>query len=222
MTTAGPRLRLPRLFDADAGEVPASARAVFETLGTARAIRELRDEPVSPAHVEALIWAGTRASSAENTQPWQFVAVTGVEQRRAIAQALSVFPELARQLPAPTDAAAQRTRAAALRLVDGLADVPLLLFVCGRNDYPAMAPQERYLWSAVFGAAQNIVVAARALGLSAVYTMLHVANPAEIRRILGVPPEYKIATMLAVGWPARPAGPVRRLPLEEVVHHDRW
>ena len=37
-----------------------------------------------------------------------------------------------------------------------------------------------------------------------------------------VPADYKIAAMLAVGWPARPPGPVRRLPVEKVVHHDRW
>ncbi len=234
MTPTGPSLTLPRLFQGDGA--PAAGRTVFETLGTARAIRDLRTDPVPAEHVEALVWAATRASSAENSQPWQFVAVTDAAQRSRIAAALAGFGSLSAGLAAAlsgfeppsaelapaTDASAERTRQAAHDLLHRLAEVPLLLFVCGRNDYPSIAPQERYLWSAVFAAAQNVVVAARALELSAVFTMLHVANPGEVRRILEVPGDFKIAAMLAVGWPARPPRPVRRLPLEKVIHHDRW
>lgn len=196
--------------------------AVFEALGTARAMRYLRPDPVSPAHVEALVWAGSRASSADNTQPWQFVAVTSPEQRRAIADAVGPLREMTAGLPGPADATGQRTRDGAWHLIDHLADVPLLLFVCGSNDYPAGRPQERYLWSALFAAAQNVVVAARALGLGAVFSMLHVAAPGRVREILGVPAGVRIGVLLAIGWPARPFGPVRRRPVGEVLRHDHW
>jgi nitroreductase len=218
--TAATALTLPALFDDPA--VSASARHVFETLGTARAIRHLRTDPVSTEHIDALIWAATRASSADNSQPWQFVVVSDAAQRGRIAEALTDFGEFSKELAGPVDATSERTRRAAMHLQEHLAETPVLLFVCGRNDYPSIQPQERYLWSAVFGATQNIVVAARALGLSAVFTMLHVANPGTVREVLGVPAEYKLAAMLAVGWPAKASGPVTRRPLDEVVHRDRW
>lgn len=200
----------------------AGQRAIFETLGTARAMRYLRPDPVSQEYIEALVWAGTRASSADNSQPWQFIAVSAAEQRRAIAEAVAPFRAVVAKLPAPAGESAARTRLGAGHLIDNLAQVPLLLFVCGANDYPTGQPQERYLWSAVFAAAQNMVVAARALGLGAVFSMLHVAAPTRIRQILGIPPELKIAVMLAVGWPERTFGPMSRKPLAEVLHHDHW
>jgi nitroreductase len=218
MTASG--LTLPAVVGALADD--STAREVFGVLGTARAIRYLRPDPVSDGYVEALVWAATRASSADNTQPWRFVAVTGQDQRQRIADAVSGFAEFSRDLAEPSDASSTRTRQAATHLQRNLATAPLLLFVCGRNDYPAAAPQERYLWSALFAATQNVVVAARALGLSAVFTMLHVANPSGVRSVLGVPPDYKIASMLAVGWPDRPAGPVARRPVQDVIFRDAW
>jgi nitroreductase len=218
--TAATGLMLPSALAR--ASVTAGQRAIFEALGTARAMRYLRPDPVPAEYVEALVWAGTRASSADNSQPWQFIAVTAAGQRQAIADAVAPFRAVVDKLPPPDGESAARTRQSAARLIENLADVPLLLFVCGTNDYPAGQPQERYLWSAVFAAAQNMVVAARALGLGAVFSMLHVAAPARIRQILGVPPEIRIAVMLAVGWPARAFGPMNRKPLAEVLRHDHW
>jgi nitroreductase len=208
-------------------QVPAAAStaaqvAVFDTLGTARAMRYLRADPVPAGHVEAVVWAATRASSADNTQPWRFLAVTDAGQRQRIAAAIAPFRQVVGAMPEPSGQTAARTRRGAEHLIDSLASVPLLLFICGLNDYPKGDPQERYLWSAVFAAAQNAVVAARALGLGAVFSMLHVAAPAEIRAILGVPAGVKIGVMLAIGWPQRPFGPVARKPVGEVLRYDHW
>jgi nitroreductase len=213
-------LELPRLLAA-AGATAAQV-SVFEILGTARAMRHLRADPVPTEHIEALVWAASRASSADNSQPWQFIAVTSAVQRRAIADAVAPLRSMVEDLPGPADATAARTRRSAGHLIENLADVPVLLFVCGSNDYPKIAPQERYLWSAVFAAAQNVVVAARALGLGAVFSMLHVAAPARVREILGVPADIRIAVLLAIGWPQRPFGPMTRKPVDEVLRYDRW
>ena len=196
--------------------------AVFDALGTARAMRYLKPDPVPDEHVEAIVWAATRASSADNTQPWRFIAVTDPGQRQRIAAAIAPFRRVVDAMPAPSGATKTRTRRGAEHLIDSLAGVPLLLFICGRNDYPEEQPQERYLWSAVFAAAQNAVVAARALGLGAVFSMLHVAAPAEVRAILGVPAGVKIGVMLAIGWPERAFGPVTRKPVGEVLRYDHW
>ena len=218
MTASAPAL--PPLLASGAG-TPHQA-AFFEVLGTARAIRYLRPDPVSRQHIEALAWAGSRASSADNSQPWQFIAVTSPAQRRLIAEAVAPLREITARLPAPDSETAARTRRGAWHLLDHLAEAPLLLFICGANDYPPGQPQERYLWSAVFAAAQNVVVAARSLGLGAVFSMMHVAAPGQVREILGVPPGIRIAVLLAIGWPRRPFGPVTRKPVSEVLRYDHW
>ncbi len=220
MTTSDLAVPMPALLE-EPTATPEQV-AVFQTLGSARAMRHLSAQPVPDAYVEALVWAATRASSADNTQPWQFVAVTDEAQRHAIAAAIAPFRQVVDTFAPPVDETAARTRRGATHLIESLPDVPLLLFVCGSNDYPAGDPQERYLWSAVFAASQNVVVAARALGLGAVFSMLHVAAPGEVRRILGVPPEIRIAAMLTIGWPERAFGPLSRKPIEEVLRRDHW
>jgi nitroreductase len=67
---------------------PPEQVSFFRILGTARAMRHLKPDPVPTGHIEALVWAATRASSADNSQPWQFLAVTSPAQRQAIADAI--------------------------------------------------------------------------------------------------------------------------------------
>jgi nitroreductase len=78
------------------------------------------------------------------------------------------------------------------------------------------------MYSAVFGAAQNLMVAARALGLGAAYTTFQLGSEAEINEILSIPDDVKICVTIPVGWPDRTHGPLNRKPLEDVVHYDGW
>ena len=78
------------------------------------------------------------------------------------------------------------------------------------------------MWLAVAGAAQNALVAARALGLGAAYTMFHLGDPAAVRTILGLPEEVRLGVLLAVGWQARSFGPVTRKSVGEVLRYDHW
>lgn len=197
-------------------------QAVLSTLGTARAMRYLKSDPVPREVIETLVWAGTSASSADNRQPWEYVAVTASSQRRAIAAAVAPMQAVAQELMGSADENEARTLRGASHLVRNLAEVPLLLFICRTNAYPPDEPQECFLWSAVYPAAQNVVIAARALGLGAVFSMLHVIASGQVRAILGLPPQVRIAVMLAVSWPERPSGPMNRKPLSGVLLYDHW
>jgi nitroreductase len=76
--------------------------------------------------------------------------------------------------------------------------------------------------SAGYAAAQNLLVAARSLGLGASFTTLHALADAEVRALVGIPDDVEIVCTMPVGWPARPFGEVVRRPLAEVVHRDGW
>jgi nitroreductase len=194
----------------------------LRNIGTARAIRRFTDAPVDDELVDAILWAGTRASSPNNTQLWDFIVVRDPEQKSAIADALFRFTEWIDSLPPPDSESDARVRAGARGLVTGLGTVPVLLFVCVEDSYPTRKPDPRYLWSTVGTVGQNMIVAARALGLGATLTMLHVGNEPAIRDLLGLPDGVELGAMITLGWPARPHGPMTRKPLDDVVHRERW
>jgi nitroreductase/uncharacterized protein YciI len=203
----------------------APALGVFEVLGSARAMRRLRPDPVPDELIEKLIWAATRASNPGNSQGWEFVVVRDAAPKRALRDAIAagLAGVLRAPQPAPELSAREaRLRDDALHLVQGLDRVPVLIAVCSRRVYPPGAPQDIFLWSAVYPASQNLCVAARALGLGTTFTTFQSVAEPEVRRILGIPDDVFIGTLIPVGWPERAFGPVRRKPVAEVIHRDRW
>jgi len=108
------------------------------------------------------------------------------------------------------------------RLVDAFGQAPVLLFVAGGVIYPPQAPREIFTWSALYPAAQNVILAARALGLGATFTTLHHVADATIREVLAIPEHIRIAATIPIGWPDAKFGPVNRRPVADFVHHNRW
>jgi len=197
----------------------------FEAMGTAVSMRWLKRDPVPDELVDKLVWAATRAANPGNVQPWDFVVVRDETTRVELVDVMTAHLGGIRRFanaPLPDDPTQRRMLEGVGYLVDHLADAPVLLFVCGNNVYPPQAPQELMMYSAAFGAAQNLMVAARALGLGAAYTTFHLASEAEIKTRLGIPPETRICVTIPIGWPGRPFGPLARKPVESVVHIDRW
>ena len=76
--------------------------------------------------------------------------------------------------------------------------------------------------SSIYPAVQNLLLAARAHGLGANVTVWHLFNNADWKRALGVPDDVGIYAVIPVGWPEGNFGPVRRRPVDDVLHWDRW
>lgn len=68
---------------------------VIEAIRRKRAVRNYTDEPFSPEVVEQILYAGRRAQSSKNSQPWHFIAIQNKETLRA----LSAMGDYARHLP---------------------------------------------------------------------------------------------------------------------------
>jgi nitroreductase len=101
---------------------------------------------------------------------------------------------------------------------EGIAGAPVLVVVGGDREI-GLAPT---LPSSVYPATQNLLLAATAVGLGSAMTTLATLYPDELADLLGLPPSVQPMAVVPIGWPVRPPGAPRRLPLAERVHRDRY
>ncbi|WP_374215153.1 nitroreductase family protein [Streptomyces longispororuber] len=76
--------------------------------------------------------------------------------------------------------------------------------------------------SCVYPGVQNLLLAARGLGLAANITIWHLMLEDEWKAALGIPDDMRTFAAIPVGRPLGRFGPVRRRPVAEVVHRNRW
>ena len=195
---------------------------VFEAMGSCRAIRYLKSEDVPDALITKVVTAATWAPSPGNSQGRDFIIVTDKKKIQQIANSIE-------ESMSDRVASMQRPDRAHKLMLDGteyllktLKDCPVLIFVCGKPIYPHESPRESFVWSSIYPAAQNLIVAARAVGLGTVFTTFQGVAEPTIREILDIPDDVLIGCMIPMGWPDRKFGPLNREPYENVAHHNSW
>jgi nitroreductase len=175
-----------------------------------RAIRTFTTEEVSDALVDQVLTAAIHGPSGSNTQPWHFIVI----RDQAVKQAISDVYEEAR-----ADASRNRPRAAG-EARQPLSAAPVLIVACVNT--PASGQAGFQTGASIYPSVQNLMLAARALGLGTVLTTLHRRRKARIHTILGIPAHIESAAIIPLGWPDREYGPNRRSPLAQFVMRDRW
>ncbi|MGD9995686.1 MAG: nitroreductase family protein [Ilumatobacteraceae bacterium] len=198
---------------------------VFEAMETCRSIRRFRTDPVPDDVLERLVHYATRAPSAGNTQLWRFLIVTDPDDRRWFRDMLveAVSPRLAP--PPPDDDMSQAARNARMyrRFILEFDRIPAFIITTIRNAFPnAERPVEQFMWSTVFAATQNLLLAARGLGLGAAMTTNHLENEPAVREHFGIPDDVGIGATIPVGYPEGRYGPVSRGPVSDVVYRNHW
>ena len=195
------------------------AMPLGEAMFSLRAIRRFKPDPVPDADVRDLLAAATRAPSPSNLQPWHFVVVRDPEQRRRLGEIYHRAWWAKRAdagIHGPQDIPADdRVARAAMRFADEFASVPVVILVC------ATAPGGLGT-TGVIPATQNLLLAARALGLGATITNLHPSVDDDIRALFALPEAAHVVYCVPVGYPRGRFGPVSRRPLDAVVSLDRW
>jgi nitroreductase len=196
---------------------------LLDAMGRARSIRYFRPDPVRDDMLEQVLWAATRASSPVNSQCWDFIVVRDRQQRDALGQCVGDFARrVHRTMPLEPEDSLNSMVKAGKHLTDNLGDVPVIVVIVGELVFPPHRPQERYTYSAMYSAAQNLLVAATGVGLGAAFTTLHELDEARFREILGIPADRLLGVTMPLGWPAKGVGLVSRRELATCVHLDRW
>lgn len=136
-------------------------------------------------------------------------------------------------------------------MVEHIHEVPALIFVCANKDnviaeafqspatmmaavkhfglagtlkLVAGASRTGYMAAggAAFPAVQNILLAARALGLGAVLTTPQAFQPGAYEEIVGIPSDSTLCAVIPIGWPKGNFGPVKRPPAKDVMSWDSY
>lgn len=182
--------------------------SLFDAITTQRAIRRLKPDPVDDALIERIIDAATRAPSARNAQPWRFIVIRETETKRKLG---AIFDELGAQMYGA--GAPDRTP---------WEEAPVLIAVCSQGGWGTDVTGVMAMDASIFPAVQNLLLAARALGLGTVLTTRWKRREAEIRPLLGLPDDVQVHAIIPTGWPAARFGRTTRRPAHEVTFRERF
>lgn len=200
---------------------------LFHIMQTMRAMRRLKPDPVPDALVRQILEAGLCAPNGGNAQRWHFLVVKDPEIKKAVQvyykRALDdVIGPQYREAPVPPGVTKERflrQHDAVQHLTDHFHEAPVWIVPC--IDHGKQTPN-RAAGASIYPAAQNMLLAARALGLGATLTNRHLLFEAETEAALGLPEGVHSYAIIPIGYPLGNFGPVRRGALEEFVSLDRW
>jgi nitroreductase len=209
----------------DIPEAAPNIAYLFDILRTTRSMRRLKPDPVPNELIRKILEAGVCAPSGGNMQRWRFLVIhdpkiketVGALYKRAWDE--QVAPRYRSGEPAPGTSRERFARmlAAAEHLANHIHEAPVWIVPCLEGATPT-----RTSGSSVYPAVQNMLLAARALGLGTTLTTLYLQFEKEAEAALGLPSGVHSYALLPIGYPMGRFGPVRRVPLADVVYKDRW
>jgi nitroreductase len=177
-----------------------------------RSVRRYLDAPVSDAQLEAIIGAAQRASTSSNQQVWSVVAIRDEDRKRRISAAIG-GREYVERAPVFLAWIADLARAEALIRAQGVEPEAL--------DYMEVTLLAAFDTGL---AAQNALLAAESLGLGGVFVGSLRNDPEAVCAELGLPRRAFPVVGMSIGVPdpEEGTGIKPRLPLEGVLHHERY
>jgi nitroreductase len=192
---------------------------IGEAMFTQRSIRKFKPNPISIDDIRLILEAAVKAPNGGNRQTGRFLVLTDAAvikefgalyheawwaKRRDEGQPWKRLEEV------PADPGTHR---AAAQLADEMKDAPcvVLAFSLGRGGSSSVIP-----------AVQNLMLAARALGIGSVPTTLHPQVMDRVYAMLGVPAEAEFILCIPLGYPRGRFGPTSRLPTAETTFFNTW
>lgn len=164
--------------EAMAQNISPESEMFLRTIATRTSVRAYQDREVPAELIEQMLRAAMAAPSAVNRQPWHFVVVTDRKQLDALAKA------------SPNAGMLQKA--------------PLAIVVCG-DMTKALKGNAREFWVQDCSAAtENLLLAAHALGLGAVWTGTYPSQErcAAVSQVLELPDDIIPLNTIVIGFPA--------------------
>lgn len=181
--------------------------SALDVIMTRTSIRSFTGEPVAKEQLETILKAGMAAPSAINIQPWRFVVLT--DQARI------------KELLGGGFRSEMFSTAGAVIVVCGQST--FMRKPWGQPDAPEQLQENIFWYEDCSAAAQNILLAAHALGLGAVWTAGYPAmeRVQPLALALGIPEDVIPLCVIPVGVPAENPEPKDKWKPENI-HWDKW
>ncbi len=219
---------VPTVDEAFAGlEMP-----LVDAMMTQRAVRRVRPDPVDDAVVLKCIEVALRGPTSSNGQNWEFIVVKDRRVKKKLAkryrQGWSLYYRTVIRRVAARDEKMAKTARAVQWQVDHFTEIPVLVVAClrlgareGRVPFvPTPHAVESGHYGSIYPSVQNLLLAARAMGLGASLITLPLWSVASARKTLKLPHSVTPYCIVPLGWPRGRYGPTTRKPVEQVVHLD--
>jgi len=201
-----------------------------DAMMTQRAVRRVLPDPVDDAIVLKCIELALRAPTGSNGQNWEFIVVKDRDVKeqlgRRYRQAWSLYGGIGRRVAAGDESMRKILRAVQWQ-VDHFSEIPVLVVPCLRGGMrlpyaPMPFVGESSYFGSIYPSVQNLLLAARAMGVGASLITLPLWSVTSARRILGLPLSVTPCCIVPLGWPRGRYGPTTRKPVEEVAHLDGY
>lgn len=167
---------------------------VFDAIKKRFSVRSYKSTSVEPDKLTAILEAARQAPSANNRQEWRFVVVQDEETRKKLC--------------------------VAAKNQSFVAEAPVVIVCAAVTDHHVMRCGQKCYPIDVSIAIDHMTLAATALGLGTCWIGAFYAD--QVREILEIPADVEVVELLTLGYPTTDAPVKRRLPLEEIVCHEKW
>jgi nitroreductase len=221
--------------------VPSAAEALarldmplLDAMMTQRAVRRVLPNPVDDAVVLKCIELALQAPTGANGQNWEFIVVKDDRIKKKLAkryrQAWSLYYRVMIRRVAARDESMEKIARAVQWQVDHFTEIPVLVVAClrlGARDgklplVPLPHAAESGYYGSIYPSVQNLLLAARAMGLGGSLITLPLWSVASARRTLKLPHSVTPCCVVPLGWPRGRYGPTTRRPVAEVTHLDTY
>ncbi len=190
---------------------------LFDAIDSQRGIRRFKPDPVPDELITRLLQAAIKAPSGGARQGWSFIVIRDQKTKDKIGDlyragdGFSITPDMTGQV--------RRVYGSAQYLEDHMEDVPVFILVCIEAN-----ANSSFSGASIYPAVQNILLAARGMGLGSCLTTRQMRFEEEIKQLLNIPEDVATAALLPIGFPAEGVGygPTRRKALEEVAFDGGW
>ncbi|MBC10198.1 MAG: hypothetical protein CMQ39_08550 [Gammaproteobacteria bacterium] len=202
---------------------------IWEVMFTQRAIRYWVEEPVSRELIERVIEAASKAPSGSNHQPWIFVVADRDPVKTRLAEALRDYYEegplktLVESSQKTEDSSQRLMMSGAENFFTNLRTAPAIIIPClYKLSSPTSEMNTLAAGSSIYLAVQNMLLAARALGLGTLMTTSHSLIEEVIREVCRIPEDAQPAALIPIGFPAVKFGPTKRKPVRDIIVWNQW
>jgi nitroreductase len=201
--------------------------SLLEGIHSTPSRRYLSEELIDDEIIWNIIDAAIRGPSGGNKQAWGWIVIKDKNTKNQIAKLYleswnksygnrrdSILNNL------DNDALGPRNFLSAEHLANHISDAPVWIVPILRYISKSKSP---ITGSSIYGAIQNLMLAARAYGIGSTLTALHTAYEEDVKKILNIPDDAMTMALIPLGYPIKGKwSQPKRKPVESVTYWESW